>query len=44
MERGAIPGFPIGESFAPLEAEGGVARSIQNMKKLADLLARNRIP
>jgi hypothetical protein len=39
-----IPGFPIGESYAPLGVEGGIARSTQNMQKLADLLAKNGIP
>ena len=30
--------------YAPLGIEGGIKRSVQNMQKLADLLAQHRIP
>ena len=34
----------VGDWYAPLGIEGGIARSEQNMKKLADLLASKGIP
>src|SRR6266536_2933535 len=37
-----IPGFEL--AFQPLGLEGGIARSLSNMQKLADLLARHGIP
>jgi hypothetical protein len=45
-----IPGFKFDEIYAvdkyyaPLGIEGGIARSLQNMQKLADLLAEHHIP
>jgi acetyltransferase AlgX (SGNH hydrolase-like protein) len=45
-----IPGFKFDEIYAadkyyaPLGIEGGIARSLQNMQKLADLLAEHNIP
>ena len=40
----SIPGFDVTSETRPLGAEGGVARSLQNMGKLADLLAARNIP
>jgi hypothetical protein len=34
----SIPGFDVGDEFAPLGVEGGIARSRKNMRALADLL------
>jgi len=39
-----IPGFDVGNRFAPLGVEGGIARSVQNMQALADLLKARGIP
>ncbi|HZE51793.1 MAG TPA: hypothetical protein VE111_00745 [Bradyrhizobium sp.] len=39
-----IPGLDIGNSYQPLGADGGIARSLQNMRALSDLLAARRIP
>ena len=40
----SIPGFDVSGETRPLGAEGGVQRSLQNMGKLADLLAARNIP
>jgi hypothetical protein len=39
-----IPSIDVGEWYAPLGVEGGIARSLQNMKNLADLLTSRGIP
>lgn len=39
-----IPGFDVGDSYAPLGIEGGIERSRRNMERLADLLAERGIP
>jgi hypothetical protein len=39
-----LSGYDPGTLFAPLGVEGGIARSLQNMRGLADLLAAHRIP
>jgi hypothetical protein len=39
-----VPGLDVGNSYQPLGVEGGVARSLQNMRALADLLAARNIP
>jgi lysophospholipase L1-like esterase len=39
-----LPGYDVGNAYAPLGVEGGVARSLQNMRKLADLLKQRGIP
>jgi hypothetical protein len=33
-----FPDFDVGEHYAPLGVEGGIARALQNMQELADLL------
>src|SRR6202012_1742093 len=33
-----IPGFNVGNSYAPLGIEGGVKRSVEHMQALADML------
>jgi hypothetical protein len=40
----SIQGFDVTAETRPLGAEGGIARSLQNMAKLADLLAARSIP
>lgn len=40
----AKPGYVIAGGFEPLGAEGGIARALQNMGKLADYLAQKNIP
>jgi hypothetical protein len=40
----SIPGFDVTNETRPLGADGGIARSLQNMGKLADLLAARNIP
>jgi hypothetical protein len=40
----SIPGFDVSSETRPLGAEGGVQRSLQNMGKLADMLAARNIP
>ncbi|MGQ0682897.1 hypothetical protein [Bradyrhizobium sp.] len=40
----SIQGFDVSGETRPLGAEGGIARSLQNMGKLADLLAARNIP
>jgi hypothetical protein len=39
-----MPSVSVSSFFAPLGIEGGIARSQQNMQKLADLLAKRGIP
>ncbi len=39
----ALPDFPR-EHLLPLGVEGGITRSLENMQKLADLLAEHNIP
>jgi hypothetical protein len=39
-----IPGLDVGQSYSPLGIDGGIARSLQNMRALADLLAARNIP
>lgn len=39
-----IPGRDISDDYKPLGVEGGIQRSLQNMGKLADLLAARNIP
>lgn len=39
-----IPGYNVGNEYAPLGIEGGIARSQQNMQELADLLREHNIP
>lgn len=40
----SIPGFDVTDETRPLGAAGGIARSLQNMGKLADVLAARNIP
>src|SRR5262249_13581325 len=40
----SIPGADVSNETRPLGAEGGVQRSLQNMGRLADLLAARKIP
>jgi hypothetical protein len=39
-----IPGLDVGNSYQPLGVDGGIARSLQNMRALSDLLAARHIP
>lgn len=39
-----IPGYKVGNNYAPLGIEGGITRSQQNMQELADLLRERGIP
>lgn len=39
-----IPGLDVSRDYKPLGVEGGIARSLQNMRALADLLAAKNIP
>lgn len=39
-----VPGLDVTNETRPLGAAGGIARSLQNMSKLADLLAARNIP
>ena len=39
-----IADFDVGDWYQPLGIEGGIARSLQNMQALADLLASRHIP
>jgi lysophospholipase L1-like esterase len=39
-----LPGYDVGNAYAPLGVEGGIARSLQNMRKLADFLKQRGIP
>lgn len=38
------PKFDPGNSYQPLGVEGGIARSLQNMRALSDLLSAQKIP
>ena len=40
----AIPGLDVANDYQPLGVEGGIARSLQNMQRLSDLLAARKIP
>jgi hypothetical protein len=39
-----IPGLDVGSSYQPLGVEGGIARSLQNMQALSELLTARNIP
>ena len=39
-----VPGLDVGNSYQPLGVDGGIARSLQNMRALSDLLAARNIP
>jgi hypothetical protein len=39
-----IPGLDLGNDYQPLGVEGGIARSMENMKALSDLLMARKIP
>jgi hypothetical protein len=39
-----VPGLDLSNDYKPLGVEGGIARSLQNMRALADLLAAKKIP
>jgi hypothetical protein len=39
-----IPGLEVANDYKPLGVEGGIARSLQNMRALADLLKAKNIP
>jgi hypothetical protein len=38
------PGLDVARDYRPLGVEGGIARSLQNMRALSDLLASRKIP
>lgn len=40
----SIAGLDVGRETQPLGADGGIARSLQNMGRLSDLLAARKIP
>jgi hypothetical protein len=40
----AIPGYDASKDCQPLGVDGGIARSLQNMRALSDLLANRNIP
>jgi hypothetical protein len=40
----AIPGLDVAEDYKPLGIDGGIQRSLQNMGRLADMLAARNIP
>jgi hypothetical protein len=40
----SIPGLDVGNSYRPLGVDGGIARSLQNMRALSDLLSARNIP
>ena len=40
----AIPGFDASKDCQPLGVDGGIARSLQNMRALSDVLASRNIP
>jgi lysophospholipase L1-like esterase len=40
----AIPGFDVSNFYAPLGIEGGIERSLANMRRLADVLKAHNIP
>ena len=39
-----VPGLDVSRDYKPLGVEGGIARSLQNMRALSDLLAAKNIP
>ena len=39
-----VAGLDVGDTYQPLGVDGGIARSLQNMAALADLLAARNIP
>lgn len=39
-----IPGLDVSMDYRPLGVNGGIARSLQNMQRLSDLLAARKIP
>jgi hypothetical protein len=39
-----VPGIDVTRDYRPLGVEGGIARSLQNMRALSDLLAAKNIP
>jgi hypothetical protein len=39
-----VAGLDVGDTYQPLGVDGGIARSLQNMAALADLLAAKNIP
>ncbi len=39
-----VPGLDVSRQYQPLGVEGGIARSLQNMAALSDLLAARKIP
>jgi hypothetical protein len=39
-----VPGLDVGNDYLPLGVDGGIARSLQNMQALADLLKARNIP
>lgn len=39
-----VPGLDVTRDYKPLGVEGGIARSLQNMRALSDLLAARNIP
>jgi len=39
-----IPGLDVGHDYKPLGVEGGIRRSLQNMRSLSDLLTAKNIP
>jgi len=39
-----VPGLDVANDYNPLGVEGGIARSLQNMQRLFDLLAARKIP
>ena len=39
-----IPGLDVARDYRPIGVEGGIARSLQNMRALSDLLAAKKIP
>jgi len=39
-----FPGLAVAKDYRPLGVEGGIARSLQNMRALSDLLAAKNIP
>ena len=40
----SLPNYHPGSEFAPLGVDGGIERALQNMQKLANLLAQRNIP
>ncbi len=40
----SIPGLDVADSYQPLGVDGGIARSLQNMRALSDLLSARNIP